>query len=186
MFGSQTYNITPDLMTCAKQLSSAYLPIGAVLVSGKLYDAFVTMSDKLGMFGTGNTYGGHPVAAAVAVETLKIYEERDTVGHVQAMSEPFLKRVHALGEHPLIGNTRGVGLIAGIEIVKDKATREQYPVSDKMAARVMAAARAEGLIVRAVPGDAIAICPPLIITEDEINTLFDRLQRALDKVHSEL
>ena len=186
MFGSQTYNITPDLMTCAKQLSSAYLPIGAVLVSGKLYDAFVSMSDKLGMFGTGNTYGGHPVAAAVAVETLKIYQERDTVAHVRAMSEPFLQRVHALGEHPLIGNTRGIGLIAGLEIVKDKATKEQYPVSDKMAARVMAAARAEGLIVRAVPGDAVAVCPPLIITEDEIHSLFDRLQRALDKVHSEL
>ncbi len=186
MFGCQTYTIQPDLMTCAKQLSSAYLPIGAVLLAEHLYNAFVKHSDKLGMFGTGNTYGGHPVAAAVAVETLKIYHERDILAHVQKMSIPFLGRLKQLEEHPLVGNTRGVGLIAGMELVKDKDSKEQYPVSDKIAARLMAKARDNGLIVRAVPGDSIAICPPLIINEAQINELFDRLMRSLDELYQAL
>jgi len=180
MWGSQTYGITPDMVTCAKQLSSAYLPIGAVMVSAPIYQAFVEQSRKLGVFGTGNTYGGHPVAAAVALETLKIYEERDMVGYVRDVAPRFQARLKALGEHPLVGDARGVGLIGGIEIVADKSTKQSFPPETKAAAAVEANALKHGLIVRPLPSDTVGICPPLVITEAEIDDLFDRLGRALD------
>lgn len=186
MWGCQTYNIAPDILTCAKQLSASYLPIGATLVTDRLYNAFADYSDQLGMFGTGNTYGGHPVPAAVAIETLNIYEETRIDQHVQARSERFAQRVSALNNHPLVGNSRSVGLIGGIEIVKDKETREQFPLSDKMAARVMNAARQHGLLVRATPGDSVAFCPPLIINDEQIDDMFDSMQAALDDIRREI
>lgn len=181
-WGCDTYNIKPDMITCAKQLSSAYQPIGAVLVTDALYEAFEAYSSEHGMFGTGNTYGGHPVASAVALETLKIYEERDTVGAVKARSPHFLERLQALQNHPLVGHARGVGLIGAIELVKDKDTREQFDPSEKMNAKVVAAAREKGLVVRATPGDSIAFCPPLIINDDEIDELFNAMSDALQTV----
>lgn len=180
MWGSQTYGITPDMVTCAKQLSSAYLPIGAVMVSAPIYQAFVEQSRKLGVFGTGNTYGGHPVAAAVALETLKIYEERDILGHVRDVTPRFQARLKALSEHPLVGDARGVGLIGGIEIVANKSTKQSFPPETKAAAAVETNALKHGLIVRPLPSDSVGICPPLVITEAEIDDLFDRLSRALD------
>jgi 4-aminobutyrate--pyruvate transaminase len=180
MWGSQTYGIIPDMVTCAKQLSSAYLPIGAVMISAPIYEAFVEQSRKLGVFGTGNTYGGHPVSAAVALETLKIYEERNMVGRVRDIAPRFQARLQALGEHPLIGDARGVGLIGGIEIVADKSTKQSFPPETKAAAAVEANALKNGLIARSLPSDTVGICPPLIITEAEIDDLFDRLGRALD------
>ncbi len=180
LWGSQTYGITPDLMTCAKQLSSAYLPIGAVAISEPVYQAFVEQSRKLGMFGTGNTYGGHPVAAAVALETLKIYEDRDILSHVRHVAGRFQSRLRALGGHPLVGDARGVGLIGALEIVADKASKDSFPVEIKAAVQVIERAKENGLILRALPGDSVGICPPLIITEAEIDDLFDRLTRALD------
>ncbi|MEE8534654.1 MAG: aminotransferase [Kiloniellales bacterium] len=185
-WGSQTYGIEPDMLTCAKQLSSAYLPIGAVMVTNALYEAFRTQSDKLGVFGTGNTYGGHPVAAAVALETLKIYEEDDTIGHVRAVAPRFQRRLARLGEHPLVGDARGVGLIGGVEIVADKETRASFPPALKAAAKVAEKAVGHGLFVRPLPSDTIGICPPLIIDEAEIDDLFDRLGRALDDALPEI
>jgi 4-aminobutyrate--pyruvate transaminase len=153
-----------------------------VLVAKKLYDAFVAHSDKLGMFGTGNTYGGHPVAAAVALETINIYEERNIVGQVQARAPHFAERVQAMSNHPLVGHARSVGLIGAIELVKDKTTKEQYPVSDKLAARVVEAALKRGVMLRAVPGDGVAFCPPMIISDDQIDELFDAVGDALNDV----
>ena len=181
MWGSDTYNIEPDLMTCAKQLSSAYQPIGAVMITDKLYDAFVDQSKVLGVFGTGNTYGGHPVAAAVALETLKIYEDDDILGHVADVSPHFQKRLAALGDHPLVGDARGVGLIGGLELVVNKETREQYPAAAKAAPTAVEKMMGENLIVRPLPGDAIGVCPPLIITRTEIDDMFDRIGRGLDQ-----
>ena len=186
MWGSQTYGLTPDMITCAKQLTSAYIPMSAVLISDAIYQAFVEQSHKLGTFGMGFTYGGHPVAAAVGLETLKIYQERNIVGHVQAMAPVFQHRAQALLDHPLVGNSRGVGLIAGLEIVADKPGKMAYPPERKAAPLVAAKALQEGLIVRPIPSDTIGVCPPLIITESEIHELFDRLQRALDAAQVEL
>ena len=180
MWGSQTYGIEPDIVTCAKQLSSAYLPIGAVMISERLYQAFVAQSSKHGAYGSGHTYGGHPVAAAVAVETLRIYAERDILEHVRQVMPRFQSRLHALAEHPLVGEARGVGLIGAVEIVADKASRQQYAAAAKVGAVVAERAFEHGLIVRALPGDAVAACPPLIIEESQIDELFDKFERGLD------
>jgi 4-aminobutyrate--pyruvate transaminase len=179
MFGSDTYGIEPDLMTVAKQLSSAYLPIAGVLMRQEFYDVLAEQTQKLGMLGMGYTYGGHPVSAAVALETLKIYEEDDMLGQVRAKAPRFQERLVRLGDHPLVGEARGVGLIGAIEIVADKATRAQYPASAKAAAAVAANCLPHGLILRPLPGDVVGICPPLIIAEAEIDLLFDRLEQAL-------
>jgi 4-aminobutyrate--pyruvate transaminase len=180
MWGSQTYGIRPEMITCAKQLSSAYLPIGAVMISDRIYHALVDESRKLGVFGTGFTYGGHPVAAAVALETLRVYAERDTVGHVRSVAPRFHQRLQALGEHRLVGDTRGVGLLGGIELVANKATRESFPAARGAAKLVYAKALGHGLIVRPLPSDSVGICPPLIVNEAEVDDIFDRLERALD------
>ena len=180
MFGSMRYGIEPDLMTVAKQLSSAYLPIAGLLMSNEFYQTLADYSAELGTLGMGYTYAGHPVSAAVALETLKIYEEDDVLGHVQAVSPRFLERLKQMEQHPLVGEARGVGLIGAVEIVKDKATREQFPASAKAAVAVSNACLEHGLIVRPTPGDGIGLCPPLIITEGEIDLLFDRLWSGLD------
>ncbi len=180
MFGCNTFGIEPDLMTVAKQLSSAYLPIAGLLMREAFYDVLADQTQKLGVLGMGYTYGGHPAAAAVALETLKIYEEDDVLGHVQSISPRFMERLRQLGDHPLVGEARGVGLIGALEIVADKGTRAQYPVAAKAAAIVAGHCQARGLILRPLPGDVVGICPPLIITEQEIDKLFDRLGQALD------
>ena len=186
MFGCDTYDIKPDLMTIAKQLSSAYLPIGAVMISEEIYKGLATLSDKLGMFGTGNTYGGHPVAAAVALETLKIYGEMDIANVVQQRSVRFNERITALQNHALVGQSRNVGLIGAIEIVKDKHSKEQFPVADKVALHIANAARAHGVILRPTPGDAVAFCPPMTIEDDQIDEMFDAVAAALDDVRNQL
>ena len=186
MWGSETYGIRPDMVTCAKQLSSAYVPISAVMVSEDIYGVLRDYSGRLGVFGTGFTYSGHPLTAAVALETLRIYEDDDILGHVRAVTPKFQERLAALAESPLVGEARGVGLIGGLEIVADKASREQYAPERKAAPLIMGKAVEEGLFVRAVGGDTIGICPPLIITEKEIDDLFDRVARSLDMAATEL
>ena len=186
LWGSETFGLEPDLLTCAKQLSSAYLPIAAVMISGPIHDAIARQSHKHGSFGTGFTYGGHPVPAAVALETLKIYEERDMLGHVREIAPHFQYRLRALASHPLVGEARGVGLIGGIEIVADKATRAQFPATARAAMVVAEHALAHGLMVRPLPSDTLGICPPLIITEPQVDELFDMLQTALDEALEQL
>lgn len=180
MWGSDTFDIRPDLVTCAKQLSSAYLPIAALLMSDAFYQVLADQSEKLGTLGMGYTYSGHPVAAAVALETLRIYESDRIVDHVREVAPRFLQRLKALERHPLVGEARGIGLIGAVEIVRDKATKEQFDQQLKANAQIVAKAQAHGLLVRPLPGDVIGICPPLIITEPEIDLLFDRLQAGLD------
>lgn len=180
MFGTETYNLKPDMMTMAKQISAAYQPIGAVMINDKVHDALVEGSRKYGVFGTGYTYSGHPVPAAVALETQKIYQERNIGGHVQAVSPTFLKRLHALGDHPLVGETRGLGLIGALEMVQDKDTRKHFDPAAKLGAWVANKALDYGLVVRPLVNDTVAFCPPLIITEPQINDMFDAIERALD------
>src|SRR5262249_10491554 len=126
MFGSETMRLKPDIMTMAKALSSSYLPISAVAISSDIYEALVHQSEKIGAFAHGYTYSAHPVCAAVALETLKIYEERDTVGHVRRIMSGFQEGLGRFAGHHLVGEGRGVGLLAGLELVKDKKSREPF------------------------------------------------------------
>jgi len=179
-WGSETYGIQPDILTCAKQLTSAYFPMSATLVSEPIFQAMREMSARQGVLGMGYTYGGHPVAAAVALEVLNLYAERDLVGQVRHLAPGFAERLTALAGHPLVGNARSVGLIGALEIVADKASRAQYPVARKMAAAVAAHAQQRGLVVRPLSGDIIGICPPLIISEAQLDELFEILGQSLD------
>ncbi len=186
MFGCETYSIKPDMVTVAKGLSSGYLPIGAAMVSEAVYRGLVEGASKHGVFGTGFTYGGHPVPAAVALETLKIYQERDIIGHVRAVSGRFLERLHGFADHPLVGETRGVGLIGAVELVADKETGKNFAPALKVGPRLLAKAAERGLLTRAMINDSIAFCPPLIISEDEVDEMFDRFAGALDDLAKEI
>ncbi len=180
-WGCDTFELRPDLVTCAKQLSSAYLPIAALLMSDAFYQVLADQSEKLGTLGMGYTYGAHPVAAAVAVETLRIYESDRVIEHVREVEPQFLRRLARLGEHPLVGEARGVGLLGGLELVRDKTSKEQFDPALKVNAQVVARCQAHGLLVRPLPGDTIGICPPMIISSSEIDLLFDRLEAGLDE-----
>ena len=180
-FGCETFNMEPDTITMAKAITSAYMPLGAVTVSEPVYEAMLEESKKLGMFAHGFTYSGHPVACAVANKTLEIYKRIDIVGHVRRVSPVFQTRLNGLRDHPLVGETRGKGLIGALEIVRDKATKEFFAPGEGVGAKAVAFAQEEGLLCRAVGGDNIAMCPPLVIEGAEINAAFDALQRALDR-----
>jgi 4-aminobutyrate--pyruvate transaminase len=183
-FGSQALGIRPDTLSIAKALTSAYMPLGAVMVSEPMYQAMLDQSAKIGTFGHGTTYSGHPVACAVAIKTLEIYRRDRIVEGVAAKAPRFQSRLSALADHPIVGEARGLGLIGGIEIVADKATKRQYDPKQGAAAKCVSFAQEEGLIVRALAGDRVALCPPLIISEEEIDAVFDRLGRALDKTQA--
>jgi 4-aminobutyrate--pyruvate transaminase len=180
-FGCTTFGFQPASMTLAKALSSAYLPISAVLISAELAEAIEQESGRIGTFGHGFTYSGHPVAAAVALKTIEIYRERDIVGCVRNVSPRFLARLAKLRDHPLVGEAAGIGLIGGIELIADKKARTNFPAEKLAATNVCKFAEEEGVIARPMLGDRIGLCPPLIISEAEIDELFDRLGRALDK-----
>lgn len=185
MFGCDTFGIRPDMMTVAKGLSSGYLPISALIVAGHVYEPIKQQSAEIGAFGHGLTYGGHPVPAAVALETLKIYAERDIVGHVRRVAPALQDGLRALQQHPLVGEARGLGLIGALELVADKDGKTPFDPKLAVGARVVAKAQANGLILRAM-GDAVAFAPPLIITEAEIAELLSRFRAALDEAHGEL
>jgi 4-aminobutyrate---pyruvate transaminase len=182
-WGSQTYGMKPDTLSCAKALSSAYVPVGAVMISEPVYQAMLDESRKIGTFGHGFTYSGHPVGAAVALKTLEIYQREDIFGHVRRLAPVFEKRLKALGDHALVGEARGKGLIGAVELVADKATRQAFVPPMVVAAKCSAFALEEGVILRNIL-DSVAICPPLIIKEDELGALFDRLEKALDRTEA--
>ncbi|CAN7175777.1 aspartate aminotransferase family protein [Bosea sp. LjRoot237] len=179
MFGTTTYKMKADTLSCAKALTSAYFPLSAVLINEPVYEVLVDQSKKIGTFGHGNTYAGHPVGCAVAVKTLEIYQRDRIIEHVRKVEPKFLQRLTRLAEHPLIGEARGVGLIGGIEFVKDKASKAQFEAKKGVALKSTSFAQEEGLILRALGGDRVAFCPPLVITEAEIDEMFDRYERAL-------
>jgi 4-aminobutyrate--pyruvate transaminase len=180
MFGAQTFNLQPDIMTLAKALSAGYQPISANLITNELYEILVAQSDKLGIFGHGYTYSAHPVPAAVALETLKIYEERDTVGKVRRVGPRMQAGIRSYADHPLIGEARGIGLIGAVELVRDKATKQSFDSKAGVAAHLVRRAQHHGVILRNMPGDIVAFSPPLIISEVEIDEMMGGFGRALD------
>ena len=150
-----------------------------MLISEPIFEALAEESDKIGTFAHGYTYSGHPVACAVAIETLKIYEERDILGQVRRVGPALQKGLRALAGHPLVGEVRGVGLVAGVELVRDKATKESFDPANAVGAFCGERAQEHGLIVRPL-ADSIAFSPPLIITEAEIGDMIARFTMALE------
>ncbi|MDH3335645.1 MAG: aminotransferase, partial [Rhodospirillaceae bacterium] len=180
MWGSQTYGIRPDMITMAKALSSAYAPISALVVSEDIFSGLLAGSSRNGPLGHGFTYSGHPLGAAVAMETLDIYEERDIVSEVKAKTPIFQNGLKKFATHPLVGEVRGVGLVGAIEVVKNKETKEAFDPKALLGAHLVAKAQDCGVILRAM-GDTVAFSPPLIISEQEISEMFAAFARALDE-----
>jgi len=179
-FGAETMGIVPTTMSLAKAISSAYLPLSAVLLPEYMYEPIVEQSGQVGTFGHGFTYSGHPVCAAVALRTLELMTERDLFAHAARVGVPFQDRLRALQQHPLVGEARGVGLIGALELVQDKDRRQAFAAARGVGAYCAARCEDNGLIVRAL-GDTIALCPPLIITAAQVDELFAKLERSLDQ-----
>jgi 4-aminobutyrate--pyruvate transaminase len=180
-FGCEKLNFRPHALSVAKALSSAYLPIAGVMIPEDEYQALLSESRKIGVFGHGFTYGGHPVSAAVALKAIEIYQREKIFEKAAGLAPHFQTRLAALGEHPLVGEARGIGMIGGAELVADQRTKRSFDPQHGVASRAVQFAEAEGVIVRAVMGDVLTLCPPLIITVAEIDDLFARLTRALDR-----
>ncbi|MEQ8226528.1 MAG: aspartate aminotransferase family protein [Rhodospirillales bacterium] len=183
MWGSTTFGMKPDMLTMAKALTSGYIPMSALMISEEIYQDLVKQSESFGVFGHGSTYAGHPVAAAVALETLAIYEERDTVGHVRRVSPVMQDGLRKLQASPIVGEVRGVGLIGAVELVQDKTTKALWPKDAAIGVKCQEFCYEEGLVLRAV-GDSIAFCPPLISTEQDIREILTRFETALKKTES--
>ena len=182
MWGSETFKISPDIITCAKGLSSAYAPISAVLISEDITDGVENQANLLGQFGHGYTYSGHPVSAAVALKTLQIMEERRILDHVKEIDQLFQKRVMDLNKFSCIGDVRAVGLIGAAEFIQPGTLRKKLDPKCKFAAMVVKAIQENGVILRALPIDALAFCPPLVIKKEELNEMFDRIEAVLPKM----
>jgi 4-aminobutyrate---pyruvate transaminase len=180
MFGCDVVGFAPHAISVAKALSSAYVPIAAVLLPEMMYEAMLIESRKIGTFGHGFTYSGHPVAAAVALKTLDILQRDRIVDATAAKAPQFEARLHALAEHPLVGEARGLGLIGAVELVADKASKRAFDPKLGVTARCAQFAQDVGLIVRGL-ADSVALCPPLVITPAEIDVMFDRLATALNR-----
>ncbi len=185
MFGSQTYGIEPDIMVLSKALSSSYLPISALVANDRVLDPVIEESGRIGTFGHGFTGGGHPVAAAVALETLRIIEADGLVDRAARTGAHLQARLRGLRDHPLVGEVRGVGLIAAVELVTDKAARTALDPPGRLGAFVNGKLQANGVISRAM-GDALAFCPPLIITEAQIDEVVAKLAASLDEAWNDL
>jgi L-2,4-diaminobutyrate transaminase len=183
-FGSIHYGMKPDLITCAKGLTSAYQPLSAAIVGEKVWKVLEQGSDLYGPFSHGYTYSAHPIAAAAALANLEIIEREDLTGNARDTGAYFQARMaEAFADHPLVGEVRGVGLLGAIEFVADRGCKESFDPALKVGPRVAAAALEENLIARAMPhGDILGFAPPLVITRDEVDEVVARARKAVDRV----
>ncbi|MCA0433666.1 MAG: aminotransferase class III-fold pyridoxal phosphate-dependent enzyme [Proteobacteria bacterium] len=182
-FGTQTYKIKAHSISMAKAITSAYFPMSALTIEEDLYQAMLDESRKLGTFGHGYTYTAHPVGCAIALKTIDIYEREKIMDHVKKVSNVFQTRLKALGNHALVGEARGVGLIGAIELVADKKTKRSFDFKKAVGPQALNVMQDLGLIVRNVQ-DTIAFCPPLIITTEEIHAMFDIVEKGLDQMET--
>ncbi len=185
MFGSETYDIKPDMMTLSKQLTSSYLPGSALMINDRVFAPIADESNKVGVLGHGYTGGGHPVVCAVANETIRIIEEDNLVEHAASVGAHMLEGLRQYESHPLVAEVRGVGLIAAIELVTDKATKVALEKPGQLGAIANAKSMENGFFTRNM-ADAMAFCPPLIINKSEVDDLVDRVGKALDATLAEL
>jgi 4-aminobutyrate--pyruvate transaminase len=179
-FGSTTMHAKPQLMSLAKQLSSAYIPISAAIIPSFMYEAMREPSAQVGVFGHGYTYTGHPTACAAALKTIEIYQRDKLFEHAAIVGAYMQSRLHEFADHPLVGHVRGKGLIGAIELVADKKTRTPF-ADASIGALLKQTCQDHGLLIRAVGGNCIAFCPPLIITELQIDEMMGLFNTALDE-----
>ena len=179
-FACDLYGIEPDFLILSKQITSNYIPMGVVLLTNRIYQAIADNTVKNNLYGSGFTSSGHPVACAVALANIKILEEDGLMDRVPILEPIFQQRLKNLEEKELVGEARGVGLMGAVELVSDKKTLSTFDPIGSAGPVLAEVGHSEGIILRAI-GDVLAVCPPLIITEDEINELFDRFERTLDK-----
>ena len=186
-WGSQTLDIQPDILVCAKALSSSYLPISAVMVNDMVFQALAKESHTIGTFGHGFTYSGHPVPAAVAIETLKIYDEMQIGAHVGVVG-PYMQTElrRRFADHPLVGEVRGAGLIAAVEFVKDKASATNFDPKERVGARLTRLCEENGVIARVVANDSLCFSPPLVISREDIDEMLDRVEKAVNELTVQL
>ena len=177
-FGSTTMGIKPDLMSLAKQLSSAYVPISAAVIPGEMYEAMAHLSADVGMFGHGYTYTGHPVACAAALKALEIYERDDLFARSAKMGAHMQTRLQEFACHELVGEVRGKGLIGAVEMVANKETGQAFS-DGRVGAFAQRACQDAGLLLRVVSGSSVAFCPPLIIEEKQIDEMIEKFDQAL-------
>lgn len=181
MFCCDHWDVVPDLMTLSKGLASGYAPIGATVVTDRVATAFAER--PAGTLWHGHTFGGHPVACAIAVETIRIIEEEGLVEAAATMGGYLQTGLRSLGDHPSVGEVRGLGLLCGVEIVLDRATRQLSDPPSALGVAVRRACRDEGLVLAALePGSTLLITPPLVIGRAEVDELVARLDRALARV----
>ncbi len=185
MWGSETFDLKPDILTCAKALSAAYAPISALIMNENIIYEIENQANELGVFGHGFTYSAHPLSAAVALKTLEIYEEKNIVNHVKMMEKSFIERVTNLEKYDFVGDTRAIGLIGAIEFVSQPGSNKKPDPSRKVAAKIQQKIQDEGVILRSLPGDSLAFCPPLIIKESQIHEMFDKIDNALSSTDFE-
>ncbi|MEQ8663129.1 MAG: aminotransferase [Gammaproteobacteria bacterium] len=179
-FAAQTFDLAPDTMSLAKALTSAYMPLSAVMISEPIYQAIAAISKEWGIFGHGFTYTGHPVSTAVGLKVLEIYERDDMFAAAARLGEQFQANIARFADHPLVGEVRGRGLIGACELVADKRTGQAFDPASGVGKYALARMKANGLICRAI-GDSLALCPPLITSQDELGEIFTRYGRALDE-----
>jgi putrescine---pyruvate transaminase len=180
-FGSRRYNVKPDIMCFAKGLTSGYLPLGATLCSEDIYAAFLGTPEDGREFRHGNTYSGHAAATAAALANLDVVERNDLIQNARVMGDHLLTGLRSLDRHPIVGDVRGVGLLARVELVEDRATRRPFPPRAGIGRWVQQYAQEEGVIFRNV-GDVITLSPPLILTREEVGRIVDVLDRAITAV----
>jgi 4-aminobutyrate--pyruvate transaminase len=179
-FGASAFGMRPQLMSLAKALSSAYLPVSAAVIPGHMYEAMVESVSEVGVFGHGYTYSGHPVACAVASKVLDIYQRDHIFEHAASTGAYLQERLAVLSDHPLVGEVRGMGLIGAVELVANKTSKQPF-VGNAVGGYCQKQCEEQGLILRALGGNSVAICPPLIITTEQVDELVDKLAVALDR-----
>jgi L-2,4-diaminobutyrate transaminase len=188
MFGCQLYGIEPDLITVAKGLTSAYVPMSASIVGSKVWEVLAEGAERVGPFSHGYTYSGHPLGAAAANAVLDIVEREELPKHAALVGGYLQKRLRTeLSDTPIVGEVRGVGLMAAVEFVADPKSKRRFDAALKVGARVSKACLERGLIARAMPhGDILGLAPPLVITIEEVDELMDIVKRAVSAVVDDL
>ncbi|MEM6942458.1 MAG: aminotransferase [Pseudomonadota bacterium] len=182
-FGAETFGMQPTSVSFAKQLTGGYVPLSAVAMNAEMAEAIEAETARHPSLGHGFTYGGHPLGCAVGVKAIEIYQKRDVLSHVRSVVPGFQERLRRYADHPLVGEARGVGLLGGLELSPDKATKAAFKEPGKVGKRLADELIKHGVILRAI-GDTLAFCPPMVITEDEIEAMFEPIETALDATHA--